>query len=393
LLSGVFEGRLPTMTVPNLTVDTIVPYLIEKNLVSAAAIVEGDFAAIDAGRRNQSLKIVVRRGPSYLIKQPGEGERSTDATLRCEAWFYNRCRFEPYAAALQSVLPALCGWDEDRRLLVLELIDGCPLWAHYAATPAPEFPSDAAAPLGEALGTVHRVFRQWLDGPEVPARDLHCAAPWIVHAHRPTPETFSRMSPANLQLLRWLQKDGALTAGLDGLRTEWRAETLIHNDIKGDNILVTKRADEGVRVRIVDWELIQIGDPAWDVGNLFRDFLDYWLLSVPLSGDLKPEEMLERAQLPLTKLHPAARAFWHAYRASAELDTDAGAFLTRALRFAAARMAQGACELSFGMHEPSNLGVAMLQLAANILDDPRDASLHLFGIPIPWNRPGHAIDS
>jgi hypothetical protein len=44
------------------------------------------------------------------------------------------------------------------------------------------------------------------------------------------------------------------------------------------------------------------------------------------------------------------------------------------------------------MHEPSNLGVAMLQLAANILDDPRDASLHLFGIPIPWSRPGHAFD-
>lgn len=377
---------------PNLTVDTVLPYLIEKNLVSAAAIVDGDFLAIDAGRRNQSLKIVVRHGPSYLIKQPGEGERSTEATLRREAWFYDRCRFEPYAAQMQNVLPALCGWDEDRRLLVLELIDGRPLWAHYAATLVPEFPSDAAAPLGEALGTVHRVFRQWLNRPEAPATDLHGAAPWILQAHRPTPETFSRMSPANRQLLRWLQKNGALTAGLQGLLTEWRAETLIHNDIKGDNILVTERADDGVRVRIVDWELIQFGDPAWDVGNLFRDFLDYWLLSIPLSGDLKPEEMLERAELPLTKLQPAARAFWHAYRASAGLDVDAGAFLTRALRFAAARMAQGAYELSSGMHEPSNLGVAMLQLAANILDDPREASLHLFGIPIPWSRFGHAID-
>src|SRR5262245_29779541 len=220
LLSGLFARRLPEMTLPNLTVDTILPYLIEKNLVSPAAIVEGDFAAIDAGRRNQSLKIVLRRGRSYLIKQPGEGENYTDVTVRREAWFYNHCQLEPYAAELQNVLPALYGWDEQRCLLVLELIDGRPLWAHYAATPAPEFPSDAAGPLGEALGTVHRVFRQSLDRPELQANGLHCAAPWIVHAHRPTPETFSRMSPANLQLLKWLQKNDALMAGLEDLRTQ-----------------------------------------------------------------------------------------------------------------------------------------------------------------------------
>jgi len=52
----------------SLTVDTVIPYLIERNLVSVASIVEGDLEVIDAGRRNQNLKIVRRRGPSYLIK-------------------------------------------------------------------------------------------------------------------------------------------------------------------------------------------------------------------------------------------------------------------------------------------------------------------------------------
>jgi thiamine kinase-like enzyme len=117
-----------------------------------------------------------------------------------------------------------------------------------------------------------------------------------------------------------LQKDPRIAAALDSLRTEWSPETLIHNDMKGDNILVTADAGEGTLVCIVDWELIQVGDPAWDVGAVFRDMLDYWLLSVPLSGDLRPEQMLERAQLPLSRLHPAARAFWHGYRASARMD-------------------------------------------------------------------------
>jgi len=34
--------------------------------------------------------------------------------------------------------------------------------------------------------------------------------------------------------------------------------------------------------------------------------------------------------------------------------------------------------------------MAMLQLAANILADPREASLHLFGIPAPWRTPSYA---
>jgi hypothetical protein len=101
--------------------------------------------------------------------------------------------------------------------------------------------------------------------------------------------------------------------------------------------------------------------------------------------------MLEGAHLPLTKLHPAARAFWQAYRSAARMDPDAaGPFLLRSLGFAAARMAQGAYELSSSVPQPSNLAVAMLQLAANILVDPKQASLHLFGIPAPWRKPEHA---
>jgi hypothetical protein len=378
------------MRARNLTVDTVIPYLIERDLIRVTSIIESDLEVVDAGRRNQNLKIVRRRGSSYLIKQPGEGEGATDATIRREALFYNHCHLDPDAVDLRRILPALHGWDEERGLLTLELIGGCPLWTHYARTAAPEFPSDAAAPLGDALGTVHRWFREQSSRPHWMA-GLSAAAPWILFARRPSPEILERLSPANAEVLKMLQKDRSMAAGLDSLRTEWTATTLIHNDIKGDNILVTERDDEGVGVRIIDWELIQIGDAAWDVGNAFRDFLQYWLFAVPLSGDLTPEQMLEGTQLPLAKLHTAVRAFWHAYRTSAQMEVDStGTFLLRSLRFAAARMVQGAYELSSNMREPSNLAVAMLQLASNMLADPRHASLHLFGIPAPWKKIAHA---
>ena len=125
---------------------------------------------------------------------------------------------------------------------------------------------------------------------------------------------------------------------------------------------------------------------------MLRDFLNYWLLSVPMSGDLSAEQMLAAARLPLAKLHPTARAFWQAYCTSAKIGAlAAGVFWRRSLCFAAARMAQAAYELSSNMHEPPNLAVATLQLASNILADPQDASLRLFGVPMSWSRARHAV--
>lgn len=377
------------MTGANLTVDTVVPYLLKRNLVSVAAIVGGDLEIVDAGRRNQNLIVLRRHGPSYLMKQPGEGERGTLATVRVEASFYEHCHGDPDAAEVRCVLPGFHSFDAERDLLIIEFVEGRPLWGQRSAAPNPEILAEFAAPLGESIGTIHRVFRnpvwsskEWIAG-------LPAVQPWIFGAHRPSPEVFASISRANLQVLKLLQ-ESALAERFDTLRAEWRSDTLIHNDLKGDNVLVLKGEEGAAHVRIVDWEMIQTGDAAWDVGSVFRDFLGYWLSSVPLSSDLTPEQMLEGAAWPLEKLHPATRGFWNAYLASVQLgaETD-GSLLLRALGFGALRMAQGAYELGLGQQHPSNLAMAMLQLAANILTEPRAASLHLFGIPVPW-RPERA---
>jgi Ser/Thr protein kinase RdoA (MazF antagonist) len=373
---------------PNLTVDTVVPYILDRGIVAAADIVRGDLEIVDVGRRNQNFKVIRREGCSYLLKQPGRGDYATEATIPWEAAFYDHCtRLEPYASVLKDVLVAFHSWDEDRLVLVLELIDGQLLWSHYGATATPAFAVDAAGPLGDALGRLHRVFRGASASSHRWMADLHTAPPWILFAHRPSPEALARLSPASRRVLTLFQRDPDVSSGMDELRHAWTTETLIHADLKGDNVLVIPDAGQGTGVRIVDWEMIQFGDPAWDVGNVLRDFVDYWLLFVPLSSDLTPEQMLDGAELPLERLRPAIRAFWSAYRTSADIDPSSlGVFVLRAVRFAAARMAQSAFELSASGHRPINRAIALIQLAANILCDPEEACLHLFGIPVPWRR-------
>jgi hypothetical protein len=378
------------MPVRGLTVDNVVDYLIDRQLINAADIVDGDLEVIDVGRRNQNLMVTRKNGPSYLIKQAGAGEPGTDLTVRSEAAFYSDCQSNPDAEEVRRIVPALQDWDRESNTLALELVSGRSLWAHYASLPASEFASDVGGPLGHALGTLHRTFRHRLSlGPEQWMRELPSTPPWILFALRPTPEMLAHLSPANLEVLKLLHHNPEIAASLDALRRDWTADTLIHNDLKGDNVLVIRSSGNGPSVRIIDWELIQIGDAAWDVGCLLRDFLDYWLLTVPLSRDLSAHEMVQAAELPLSKLHPVIRAFWQAYRLAAGVDPGAsGQLLTRSLRFAAARIAQAAYELATSAQVPSNLAVARLQLAANMTTDPGGASLHLLGIPVPWRPEG-----
>src|SRR5205085_4146404 len=101
--------------------------------------------------------------------------------------------------------------------------------------------------------------------------------PWVMRVHKPSPDLMATLSPANMETLKILQTQEQISARLDVLRKRWIASTLIHNDIKSDNILVSAPADGAPRVHIVDWELVQIGDPAWDIAGVLQDFVLFWI--------------------------------------------------------------------------------------------------------------------
>lgn len=368
-----------------LTVDSATPYLVSRGLVAVASIVEGDYVVIDSARRNRNLKVVCEGAPSYLIKQPDRNEPGSEQTIRLEAGFYELCRTWERAAGMQAVVPRLFAFYPDDDVLVIELLrDAVPLWQHYAAADAEHFPIGVAAALGRALGVFHTAFRGCSPGDHRWLAGLGAHAPWILWVHKPGPDILERISPANLQTLKILQKEPRLSSRLDDLRRRWRVESLVHNDVKGENVLVRAGDGEasGPDVRIVDWELVQFGDPAWDVGAVFHDFLLFWIASMPLSATRTPEQMLEEAQYPLTAMQPAIRACWREYRRTCALGADdAAGLLSRAVGYAAARLIQSAYERAHGAVALPNQSVMSLQLAANILADPDAALLHLLGIP------------
>lgn len=369
-----------------LSIENALPYLIERGLVTPQTVLDGELLIANAARRNRNLRVTRKDGVSYLIKQPDDPTYGGAYTLRCEAGFYSFCQEEPKVAELKSLLPRMMYFDAERSLVALELFEEAkPLWSLYSKADAMSFPAHVASALGRALGLLHKTLA--LPGAAEDARLgwLRRDAPWVMQVHKPGPELLASISPANYQTLRILQTQENLSAHLDQLRRLWRVRSVIHSDIKSDNVLVLP-APEGadpkaVSVRLVDWETVQLGDPAWDVAGALQDFVLFWVSSMTQQGAYTPEQMSATARYPLIVLQSAIRMLWRGYRTTADLKPDdAEDLLRRAVQYSAARLIQSAYEMAMNAPVLPISSVLMLQVSANILADPRTGQTQFYGI-------------
>jgi Ser/Thr protein kinase RdoA (MazF antagonist) len=244
-----------------------------------------------------------------------------------------------------------------------------------------KLPTKSAALVGQALATVHTAFSPGAIATNPEFKWLRRGIPWILQVHKPHPELLTSISAANYQTLRIIQSQENLAKQLDALQPLWQHDTIVHGDMKSDNILIVPEDIDGTeqRVYIVDWELIQLGDPAWDIAGALQDFVLFWINSIPPGSEIG--SMLDRARFPIRAIHAPIRAFWRGYRALASKSShDARGLLSRAIRFSGARLIQSAFERAYTTDALPSAAVLMLQLSANVLSDPEGAQVRVYGI-------------
>jgi Ser/Thr protein kinase RdoA (MazF antagonist) len=372
-----------------LGVESATAYLRDRGLINGPAAAVGSYTVRDAARRNRNLRVEGADGGGYLIKQPDPLEDDAEVTLRNEAAFHRLCLEEPALAALRGMIPRLADHDAERAVVVFELVPGAvPLRSSEGVLGATGLLAEAGRAVGAVLGTLHRACRA-LAAEADPRRPwLADKLPEIMTIHRPGPRLLEILSPASVEALKALQADGRLCGQLNGLRGLWRRETVVHGDVRFDNVLVLPPAGGPgagrvpVGVRVVDWELVRLGDPAWDLGGALHEFLSLWVYSMPVSSALSAAEMAAGAVYPLAGMRRAIRATWGGYCAAAGLAADeADALLRRAVPYSAARLVQSVFESSYESDRLAARSVILLQLGANILDDPVSAQVRLYGLP------------
>src|SRR5688572_8897179 len=312
-----------------ITASNICYYLISQRVISKESVVDGDFAVIDVSGRNRNFKVMRKRNSGYFVKQIQNWDAQTVAMLQCEAACYWLARNDSNFAPLANLIPEFHSYNLERHVLITGLIpEGENLYEHLRRVG--QFSTQLAARLGQALGTYHRElgsgFKESQHAAIFPRQ-----VPWILSADSRNSHPFKELSPATSELFEVVEKSSQLRQALDALRTGWSATSLMHGDMRLENcIVVQDDAHGGWNLKIVDWELADIGDPCWDLGSIIQAFLSAAIMSLPLDEE-GPATL--RAAANYAGMKPAIQSFWNSYIAERQIEEDG--LLERCLRFGA----------------------------------------------------------
>jgi thiamine kinase-like enzyme len=359
----------------------LVPYLLSRNLITSKCVVEGNLAILDTSRRNHNFKVISPAG-SYLLKQAAGQERV--ATISHEASVYKWLASRAGSNAFARYPPKFYAYDANQHILILEFVQNTETLREQQERSGRASPQTAEQ-IADALAALHRVtiLNAGQNAEAFTQRLL------LLSLDQPDFKVFRTLSGAGVQLIKIIQGQKQLCELLAQLREQWTTRTFVHGDVRGDNFLIPAGPAPGRKrsLRIVDFEFAGPGDPAWDVGSVFAEYLSFWLFSVPFIAGAQPHRFLSLASCPLEKLQPSIRSFWRRYDISLGFEqTKSDRWLLLAVKYCGARLLNMAFEMSVTLASVTAHLQSLVQVGMNVLLEPEKAADHLLGIPLAGRR-------
>ncbi len=321
----------------------LLAYLAWTGVVDASAARDPDVRVTDLSRSHMVVSVRFGDGRCLVVKRANPRADETIGNLRRELVAYQLAGSHPVLAA---AMPRCLWTDPARQVLVMEEVTpGATLYTdalHRRALPA------STARLGRLAAGWHRGTH----GLAFPA--LPTERPWVLDILTPG----CWRPPAADELLVHGRVRRELRRHFADLAGRLEPSCVVHGDLKWDNCLVEGRD----RVRVIDWEMAAVGDPAWDVAGILQDHL---VLLRAIASPAEPDSLTERAR-------DGAALFLSSYLDVAEVP-DRGDFIDRAARLTGARLVQTALEHAAAGPD-QRLAMVLLDDALGVLRDPRSLS-------------------
>ena len=368
-------SRLPSLLQMFVDTNNIAYFLAERGLLTFDSVVDGDFIVRDQTSRNRNLKVIRHKSPGFFVKQIGQKTPEYMQGMMREAACYKLAKQNPGFRSLHSLLPEFHYFDPANYILILELLpNGESLWSYHQR--AGRFPLEMGKLQGETLGAYHS--RVKLNGNTSELTAFPRQIPWILSIHETHVAHQNQLGGGNSQLVDILRQYPEFPVALAAIKASWKYNTLIHGDIKWENLMVCRQAEDApLELKIIDWEIADIGDECWDVAGVLQAYLSFWIFSLPLT------ETNGQAVTPFDTegIKPAMAAFWTSYATAMNLDQRTSRqVLVRCISCAAARIIQTAYESSTTVPQLSHHALCKLQMSMNILKDPSGAVRDLMGL-------------
>lgn len=341
-------------TAAALDIDVVVPLLIRLGLMDAAVVADSEINVRGLAGRHQTFQVLIGDADGFFVKHAdGLFPRDRDL-LAAEAEFHlATARYEPVG----RLVPELITWESEEAILVTRLLVGYrSLRDEVRFRPPHRVPVGYWRLIGAALARCH----DWR-GPEGAVM-----TPSVWTTLRPAPAHLTTLTRGELAVFQVL-RDSALNRAVASLQNAWEPTAFCHGDIRPENVLVIERAGER-DVRLVDWELSGLSDPLWDLAGALAMAI-MLTLGRRCAGDV---------DLPVVQA--ASRAAWSGYLSHRQPVGRPGGTATALAQLVAARLIVSALESAATVNRLSPEAVSYLQIADNVLRDPRRAVVGLFAL-------------
>ena len=360
-------------------------YLSEANLCNSS---EKNISEVEPlAAKNFNLLVTFPDSRKLLVKQERhdlEGKTAGEFTKewQIQEWL----RQFPEQKSLAPFLPELLHYDAENSIIIFRYLDDYHDLSDFYVKEN-TFPTEIASTIGTLIATMHRDtydqenHRQFFDREN--NSQINNQVPRLIKGlERVKPEIFSSIPIDGIKFFTLYQKYDSLGQAIAELGNSFTPNCLTHNDLKLNNILLHKdwQQPQDSIIRLIDWERNSWGDPAFDLGTLVGSYIQIWLGSLVISKSLSIEESLKLAMIPIEQLQPSIASLTKAYLETfPEILEYRPDFLLRVVQFAGFALidrikAMIQYEKSFG-----NTGIAMLQVAKDLLSRPERSMPTVFG--------------
>ncbi len=358
-----------------LTAPNLLYYLRSRGLVSAENVISDGFVVIESRRRNRNYR--VRRGEQspLFVKQVPMAVQETMSSLKREAECYRLAKEHPDFTPLLPFVPHLIDYNAANHTIVTEFLPGAENLNEFY-TRVGSFPERLAGLIGKALSECHRWSSKIVPSLDA-AKVFPRTTPWMFTFLQNAETTMPAMSEGTKQAVALMRQHPEFVSGLAAMKTGWLQLCLIHGDIKWDNFLTTEHGDT---LKIIDWELADIGDPSWDIAGVLAAYLQTFILA-EAGFPAMTQGPAQLASRRLQDLWPAIGAFWTEYASGMHWTSEqANMELARAVYFCAGRLLLTGIEMHINAPYVYQVLHGLIRYAAQIFNNPYQAGKDLFGI-------------
>ncbi len=350
----------PQWTLP---AERIINFAIDHGWLDLDAVVDGDVVVIARMLRHRSYTLEQANGRGLFVKQLADASREAVVGFNREVRLHHAVHAGTLAE-LSGLIPGFVGIDEQRAVLALDRVSGVSLR---------ERPLHGVGTHGAAAGRIFARLHRLDTGEVESALDglLEREIPWAFDLPRQLARDMPTLHRASQQLAQALAAAPDAAALMARLAEQWRHSGPMHADAKWDNILAD--ADNPECTWLIDWETIDIGDPAWDVATFLQSAvvqvcIDDQLASVPTAAHLAPHR-------------PAQTEFWQTWAETFELAPgDVAEEQLRVAGYAGVRLVLSAYSETLIESELSYPTQGMLAAGLALLRNPARAGAELLGL-------------